>query len=214
MMTQIQMRRIQKLFPNTLHFDTDSVHTKSSGSTMRVKKKEYKYAESSKTKEWKTQSGYDPINKHFSKKTTLLLLAAKTKSWGIVKAILELDPAKYPSLFQDPDPKTMEEHPLYHRDESKANCMYLAIEDGEIDICEMIIDRVDVRTLKSSIVCYKKDQATNKIKDQNTLKILEEKISEGQSDFEYVKSIFEEKCGKKKEKVTKNRSTLGVMKPT
>ena len=117
------------------HFDKDSIHTKSSGGeTMKTKSNEYRYAASSKTQVLAAPSSFAPINKHFAKKTTLLLLAAKTKSWGVVKAILELDPVKYPILFTDPEPKSLKKHPLYHQDDSKTNCLNVAIEDGQVEI--------------------------------------------------------------------------------
>ena len=38
---------------------------------------------------------------------------------------------------------------MYFQDDSKANCLHLALEDGQMEICEMIIERVDVHTLKT-----------------------------------------------------------------
>ena len=95
------------------------------------------------------------VNKYFSKNTTLLLLCCKTKNWNVMKALLELDPEKYPTLFSKDTDKCkcksicLCKHHLYFQDDSKANCLHLALEDGQLDICQMIIDKVDVYTLKT-----------------------------------------------------------------
>ena len=50
------------------HLDTESVYTKQTGETKR-KGREYKYAESCKTKFLETHAGFDPISPHFSPRT-------------------------------------------------------------------------------------------------------------------------------------------------
>ena len=74
------------------HFDSDSVLTKSTGGdTYMTKSHQYKYAESTTTVQLQSPQFLKNISKHFAKNTTLLHLACKTKSWGIVKAILSLN---------------------------------------------------------------------------------------------------------------------------
>ena len=135
------------------HFDCDSVHTKSSGgATLVTKQNEYKIAESTSTKVVNVpeQQNEDEISPHFYRNTTLLMLAAKTKSWGVVKAILNLPPNEYPSLFEEEG--LMKKHPLYHEDDSKANLLYLAIEDEQDEVCAKIIEHVDEYTLRTAAV--------------------------------------------------------------
>ena len=98
-------------------------------------------------------------------------------------------PEKYPSLFQAPE--AQKKHRLFHQDESKANCLWLALEDGQFDICQMIIDKVDIFTLKSATISG----------NRNALKVIEDKIKEGADEFEEMKEALENKIGKKKQKV-------------
>ena len=60
--------------------------------------------------------------------------------------MLELNPESYPTLFTNP--VNIPVHPLYFQDESKSTCLYLAINDSQIDICKMIIQKVDDYTLR------------------------------------------------------------------
>lgn len=117
------------------------MHTKSSGgATFQTKVREYKFAESTFTAELRTPKTSTFVSQYFAKNTNLLLLAVKTKSWGIARAILGLNPEKYPRIFKVTPGQN---HPLYHLDASKANCLYMAIEDEQIEIIKMILDIID-----------------------------------------------------------------------
>jgi len=141
------------------HFDTESVQSKESKFLVMKNKKtqEARYSESVTTKSLHTPDteSFLEVNKHFSRNTTLALLCCKTKNWNLMKALLELDPEKYPTLFSKDTEKCkckdicLCKHHLYFQDDSKANCLHLALEDGQLDICQMIIDKVDVYTLKT-----------------------------------------------------------------
>ena len=139
------------------HFDTHSVASVKSQDNAFVVKKSRKtqkaiYSESVTTKSLHTPDteSFLEVNKHFSRNTTLALLCCKTKNWNLMKALLELDPGKYPTLFSKDTEKfkckdiCLCKHHLYFQDDSKANCLHLALEDGQLDICQMIIDKVDV----------------------------------------------------------------------
>ena len=149
------------------HFDTSSVKSiqcgeedaveTTSNSKNIVKKYETKGEEfeisSDSTKIMNIPSKLEPPNKYFSQNTTVLLLACKTKCWNVVKAILET----YPLLFyKDDQIKNQKKHPLYDNDDSKANCLHLAIEDEQTEIYNMIIERVDKFTLKTSPIADNK----------------------------------------------------------
>ena len=141
------------------HFDTQVYSEASQEDTFEVKKNEIvRFSQSVTTKSLHTPDGksFLEVNKYFSKNTTLPLLCCKTKNWNVMKALLELDHEKYPTLFsQDRDKCKCSKsiclckHHLYFQDDSKANCLHLALEDGQKEICEMIIERVDVHTLKT-----------------------------------------------------------------
>ena len=147
---------------------------------------EYKYAESAETKIIQTPINPCLHSRHYARNTTLLLLAAKTKSWSVVKAILQLDPEEYPSLLKEVG--NQKKHPLYHQDESKANCFHLAIEDFQIDICQMIITLVDVYTLKTIPISG----------GQTALKFINQKVREGFDDFEKLQISIIRKIQKNK----------------
>ena len=136
------------------HFDTQSIDTNTSNEFF-AKRKNFQYSESISIKVINTPESLQPISKHFSRNTTLLLLASKTKSWNIVRAILQLSPEKYPSLFSK-EGGIQSKHPLYHQDESKSNCLHLAFEDRQLDLCKLIIGNVDQYTLKTMPVVGQK----------------------------------------------------------
>ena len=67
---------------------------------------------------------------------------------SIVKTLLELDSEHYTTLttrIEGPQSK----HPIYFKDDSGWNSFYLAIEDGQFDICHLMLDMVDRSTLKT-----------------------------------------------------------------
>ena len=137
------------------HFDTDSLHTVSSKTykaNFNGKENIYKVLESIDTNILSTPR--EKISKLVFTNTTLSHLVCKTKSWDVMKAILDLDPAKYPILFS--------KEGLYKLDDSKAHCLFLAIEDGQLDICKMMIEKIiDIDTIKSMLIVDSKDVKKN-----------------------------------------------------
>ena len=103
-----------------------------------------------------------------------------------MKALLHLDPVKYPSLFNSPG--NQKKHPLYHQDESRANCLHLAIEDGQIEICHKIIGLLDVFSLKTMPI----------VDNKTASKYVKEKISEGFDEFIELRDFIEENLQKQK----------------
>ena len=149
--SRISEKKIENVTQEAIpeHFDTQSIITNESNENQFLAKgKMLQYSESISTKLVNTPECLQAISKHFSRKTTLLLLASKTKSWNIVRAILHLSPEKYPSLFTK-EGGIQSKHPLYHQDESKSNCLHLALEDKQLDLCQLIIGNVDQYTLKT-----------------------------------------------------------------
>ena len=126
------------------HFETDSLHSKSSGGkTVLSKENEYNPVDGASTVYMKIPN-LPVFSKHVANHTTLLLLAFKTKKWDICKAILSLDTQKYPSLdkvergkvmINESEKKIRRRHSLYYTDDSNENCLNIAIESHEIDIC-------------------------------------------------------------------------------
>ena len=164
------------LAPIPEHFDSESVYSKATeGESFRTKNNEYRFAKSDSTKVLKTPQEREEVSSFYSRNTTLLLLAAKTKSWNVVKAILELDPEEFPNYLKArPNNK---KHPLYDQDDSKANLLHMAIEDGQVDVCLIIIDIVDVYTLKNVPV---KDKKT-------ALALIQEKLVSGFEEWSVLK---------------------------
>ena len=114
------------------HFETDSLHSKSSGGkTVLSKENEYKPVDGASTVYMKIPD-LPLLSKHVANHTTLLLLAFKTKRWNVCKAILSLDAKKYPSLdkvergkvmINESEKKIRRRHSLYHTDDSNENCL-------------------------------------------------------------------------------------------
>ena len=178
------------------HFDSQSVV--SSNGVLRAKKNEFTYLESISTQVVQTPKVSLQVNKYFSKNTTLFLLASKTKSWNIVKAILQLDPDRFPTMFHSVG--QMKKHPLYVQDDSGANCLHLAIEDKQFDIARVIIDKVDEFTLKTMSI----------VKNKTVLKFIQEleRLQLNDEELIEVKEFVEERIGKKKQK-RKGNSEVG-----
>ena len=61
--------------------------------------KNFYYTPSASTKYSDTFTDEKP-SQYCCKGTNLLLIACKTKNWQVVKKLLQLDPEKYPKLFQ------------------------------------------------------------------------------------------------------------------
>ena len=51
-------------------------------------------------------------------------------------------------MINESEKKIRRRHSLYYTDDSNENCLNLAIESHEIDICKMIFEKVDVSTLR------------------------------------------------------------------
>ena len=146
-----------------------------------------KFSDSISTKYVKTPRLLSPSKKYISKNTTLFLLACKTKSWNIVKALLQLDPDRYPTLLKSVG--QMKKHPLYIQDDSGANCLHLAIEDKQFDIARKIINIVDVYSLKNMII----------VQDQTLLQYLEDVLQKDKSkELQALKALVQEEICKKK----------------
>ena len=127
---------------------------------------------------------FEEVNKYFARDTTLLIIAAKTNSWAVVRAILE----SYPQMFETKNDN--QKHVLYHQDDSKTSLVQQALEKGEIDILKIIITYVDVFTLK-----------TIPVHDGKTLKkILAEKIKLDELQYLELLPGVEEKLAKKAKK--------------
>ena len=87
-------------------------------------------------------------------------------------------------------------HPLYHQDESKANCVYLAIEDHQLDVVDAIVDKVDVFTLNTMPI------VDNKI----ALKYVQEKVKKGFVEFEELSKALQRKKDLKRRQSLKTAS--------
>ena len=120
---------------------------------------------------------------------------------------MELDSDKFPSLFKKEEKGN---HPLYFQDESGTSCLREAIKDGQIDICKMIIDEIDLFTLKQGHVSPNKS-ALKFIED-----IKQNHIKQNQYDnheVEQLQRYIENKLGKKeskKERKQKNKKNKQV----
>ena len=111
-----------------------------------------------------------------------------------MRALLELKEKKYPSLFFKENDDVQTKHPLYFQDDSKANCLHLAIKDRQIDICRTIIDKVGVYNLK-----------TNPIEGNKTvLKFIE--TQEDCQEMNELKKDIKTKIGKKTGKRKGNKT--------
>ena len=116
-----------------------------------------------------------------------MLIASKAKSWNIVRALLQLDPDRYPTLLKSVG--QMKKHPLYIQDDSGANCLHLAIEDKQFDIARKIINIVDVYSLKNMIIVQK----------QTLLQYLEDVLKKDKSkELQALKALVQEQICKKK----------------
>ena len=91
-----------------------------------------------------------------------------------LRAILELNQDRYPTLFQNPDPRSQAKHPLFQESELKGNC-------------KMIIERVDAATLRSKTIFNNKTAKA----------IIQEKIDQGNAEFEEMKDSIIAKIAKK-----------------
>ena len=132
------------------------------------------------------------LSENVANHTTLLLLAFKMKMWKVCESILLLEPSKYPSLYKvekgsvllsKGEKKKRRRHSLYHTDDSDDNCLYLAIEAHKIEVCKLILDKVDVETLHKFPI----------IGDRIAKEVIEEKIANGQQEFICLKELLENK---------------------
>ena len=83
-----------------------------------------------------------------------------------MKAIVQLKKENYPILFSRKG--------LYLSDDSNAHCLLLVIEDGQVDICEEIIDKIDRDIIKS----------VNNLHGKTVRQVLDQKMKGGESTLE------------------------------
>ena len=97
-----------------------------------------------------------------------------------------MDAKKYPSLdkvergkvmINESEKKIRRRHYLYFTDDSNENCLNLAIEADEIDICKMIFEKVDVSTLEKYPI----------IGNQKAMDVIEKKIMDGYEEFKVLR---------------------------
>ena len=147
------------------HLDKASIASISK-ETFKTKNNHYKFASSVSTKFTETFVTEEP-SKYYCNETNLLLVACKTKNWNVVEALLNLNPDKYPSLFT----KGTKRHPLLYRDEDGQDCLIMAINNDQYELVRMLIDRLDVRTLKSELIYG----------DKTTLTVMSQKVDQLQN---------------------------------
>ena len=180
----------KKVIPE--HFDRSSVKSLSK-ETFKTKNNKYKYAESASTKFTDTYLEEETPSDLICRNTTLFLMACKANKWNIVMALLNLDKKKYPSLLQNIG-TIQSRHPLYHLDDHGTNALLLALQSEKIEICQMMIEKIDAHTLRACTI----------LKDKTLLKYVTEEMSGSNSQTLLIESI-EAKIGKKKKKKTHNK---------
>ena len=190
------LQNTDEIFPSTSlipeHLDSQSVAKMTSGETFKTKQNKYKYAPSS-TKYADTHGDGQIPSKLISKKTNVFILACRTKQWEIVKAILELDPNKYPMLLEITGigGKQASKHPLYHEDDKGNNGFFLilneicSLEKSKVndlhllkELAKLTISHIDAHTLKTK----------NIQKGKTPLQFIEEKQNDN---LDVVKSLIE-----------------------
>ena len=124
------------------HFDRTSVIT-DSNETFMTKENKYKFAASASTRIMETHSTVEAQSKHYARGTTLMLLACKFHRWDVVKSLLN-------SYIID----------VNHKDADGSNALHLAIVAGEVEICELMINIIEPKDLKS-VVNYENKHALN-----------------------------------------------------
>ena len=115
------------------HFDKTSVIT-DTNETFITQKNKYKIAPSASTRFLETHSTVEKPSLHYAKRTTLLLLACKTRFWDIVPSLI----TKY---VLD----------VNHKDAAGSNALHLAISAGKAEICKIMIPHIKMRDLKSEV---------------------------------------------------------------
>ena len=202
--------QIKKVIPE--HFDRSSVKAKSlSKETFKTEENKYKYAESASTKFTDTYLEEETPSDLVCRKTTLFLMACKANKWNIVRALLKLDPEKYPSLFRKSD----KEHPLYHVDDHKMNPLFLALKSEQIEICKIMIEKIDTKTLKEKTITEKimiekidaktQKKETEKKNALTALKYVTEEMM-GSNSQKLLIDCIEAKIGKNKNKKNQSKS--------
>ena len=182
--------QIKKVIPE--HFDSQSVISLSKETFQTKKNKnKYKYAESASTKYTETYLEEETPSDLVCRNTTLFLMACKANKWNIVMALLKLNPEKYPSLFK----KCGKKHSLYDLDEHKTNPLILALQSEQIDICKIMIEKVDAETLKKETVTEKK----------TAMKYVTEEMT-GSNSQKLLIDCIEAKIGKNKNKKNQSKS--------
>ena len=153
------------------HFDKTSFITESK-ETFMTKEHRYEYAPSASTRYVETHSEVETPSPYFANKTTLLLLACRTKKWELVE-----------SLLDNYTPNTS------HKDEKGSNALHLAIEANNPYIAKKIIGKMDNNVLKSEV------NSTGK----TALKLITEMILNGSphDEFNSLEKAILQKTGQK-----------------
>ena len=101
-----------------------------------TKENMYKYAKRASTRFKETHSIIEAPNKHYAKRTTLLLLSCRTEKWMITECILD-----HHSGAIDASQK----------DARGSNALIMAIEANQPDICRKMINIMDTYWLKTEV---------------------------------------------------------------
>ena len=124
------------------HFDKTSVIT-DTDQTFKTKQNRYKIAPSASTRFMETHSTVEAPIKHFAKRTTLLLLACKTKRWDVARILLENYRLE-----------------VNQRDADGTNSLHLVIsaistdtdkDNFKVDLCRLMIESSKDHDLKSEV---------------------------------------------------------------
>ena len=132
------------------HFDKTSVIT-DTDETFITQKNKYKIAPSASTRFLETHSTVEKPSLHYAKRTTLLLLACKTRFWDIVPSLIK----KY---VLD----------VNHKDAAGSNALHLAVSAGKAEICKVMIPHINKWDLKSEV----------NVENKNALMLVAELIKE------------------------------------
>ena len=115
------------------HFDKTSVISDSE-ETYMTKANKYKIAPSASTRFLETHSAVEEPSKCYARRTTLLLIACKTKRWGVVQSLLKTYTLN-----------------VNHKDADGSNALHLAVNETQVETCKMMIDMIDLNGLKSEV---------------------------------------------------------------
>ena len=158
------------------HFDKTSVIT-DTDETFRTQKNKYKIAPSASTRFLETHSTVEKPSLHYAKRTTVLLLACKTRFWDIVPSLIK----KY---VLD----------VNHKDAAGSNALHLAVSAGKAEICKIMIPHIKIRDLKSEV----------NVENKNALMLVTELMKKWTYDSSYkvIENIILDRLGLKQNPYT------------